>query len=66
MSLIGYKIFGLLPGQEEGLRFQSCVRGLEKKPYLWADECPYPIPHDATPVVTCVLEEEMQTSEATV
>lgn len=66
MSLISYKIYGLLPGQNDGLRFQSCVRGLDKKPYLWADECPYPIPRDASPVVTYACKDEMLTTEEAV
>ncbi|MBX3610997.1 MAG: hypothetical protein KF871_13990 [Hydrogenophaga sp.] len=56
--MIAYKIFGLNPGEAEGLLFHSCVAGLDRKPYLWADECPFPIPAHVLPRVVSVLELE--------
>lgn len=39
--MFAYKIFGLQPGLDEGLVFNSCVPGLQGQPELWLDECPY-------------------------
>lgn len=36
-----YKIFGLQPGFNDGVTFNSCVRNLQSQPDLWLDECPY-------------------------
>ena len=43
--MFAYKIFGLQPGLDEGLVFNSCVPNLQGQPELWLDECPYLQPH---------------------
>ncbi|MDR7096622.1 hypothetical protein [Hydrogenophaga laconesensis] len=43
--MFAYKIFGLQPGFDEGLVFNSCVPQLQDQPELWLDECPYLQPH---------------------
>lgn len=39
--MFAYKIFGLQPGLDDGLVFNSCVPRLQHQPELWLDECPY-------------------------
>lgn len=60
--MIPYVIFGL-PGDSAGLRFSSPIYGLEKKPYLWEYECPFPIPADVMPQVVALSDLEQDQAE---
>lgn len=50
-DFITYRIFGLAVEVPEGHTFRSRVPDLEKRPELWARECPYIIGHFAKPSV---------------